>query len=159
MRYVKTVLLVEDNPGDVRLTKEAFHQVDDTVDLHVAADGKEAISFLSREGTYANAPRPDLILLDLNLPKMNGREVLSYIKTDNRLKSIPTCILTTSEADEDIEKSYRLLANCYLKKPVQYEPFVSLIAAVNACWLKNLSPLQRNRFHRPPNPTEPIFAR
>src|ERR1700733_3817197 len=108
---IKTVLLIEDSPGDVRLTQEAFRAADGAMRLLVAVDGVEAISFLRREGIHACAPRPDLILLDLNLPKMDGRQVLAEIKQDDDLKTIPTLILTTSEAEADIVKSYRLQAN------------------------------------------------
>src|ERR1700735_2511761 len=118
---VKEVLLVEDSPGDVRLTQEAFRDFDKTVRLHVARDGVDAMAFLRREGVHANAPRPDFILLDLHLPKMDGREVLASIKKDESLKIIPTIILTTSDADVDIAKSYELQANCYLVKPVQLD--------------------------------------
>jgi CheY-like chemotaxis protein len=127
------VLLVEDSPGDVRLTQEAFRDAD--VAIHVATDGVEAMAFLRREGVHAAAPRPDLILLDLNLPKMDGREVLSHIKADDALKTIPTVILTTSEAEADIVKSYELQANCYLAKPVQLDAFDTLVRSINDFWL------------------------
>jgi len=130
------VLLVEDSPGDVRLTKEAFRSANPSIHLHVAADGVEAMAFLRREGTHVQAPRPDLILLDLNLPKMDGREVLSHIKKDEDLKAIPTVILTTSDAEVDIVKSYQLHANCYLNKPVQLEAFESLVKSINEFWLR-----------------------
>jgi chemotaxis family two-component system response regulator Rcp1 len=129
------LLLVEDNPGDVRLTREAFREVDGTVQLHVASDGVEAMAFLRREGVHADAPRPDFILLDLNLPRMDGREVLSHIKADDDLHTIPTVILTTSDADADILKSYELNANAYLKKPVTLEAFESLVRSINDFWL------------------------
>jgi two-component system, chemotaxis family, response regulator Rcp1 len=129
------VLLVEDSPGDVRLTREAFRDADPSIYLHVAHDGVEAMAFLNREGMYAGAPLPDLILLDLNLPKMDGREVLALIKQDEDLKIIPTVILTTSEAEEDIVKSYKLQANCYLSKPVQLEAFEKLVKSINEFWL------------------------
>jgi two-component system, chemotaxis family, response regulator Rcp1 len=131
----RTVLLVEDSPGDVRLTQEAFHAADPTIDLHVAADGVEAMAFLRREGVHCDAPRPEFILLDLNLPKMDGREVLSHIKEDENLKTIPTVILTTSDAEADILTSYQLQANCYLSKPVQLEEFESLVKSINDFWL------------------------
>ena len=115
------VLLVEDSPGDVRLTQEAFRDANQSIHLHVACDGVEAMAFLRHEGAYLDAPRPDLILLDLNLPKMDGREVLAHIKEDDDLKTIPTVILTTSDAEADIVKSYQLQANCYLSKPVQLD--------------------------------------
>ena len=129
------VLLVEDSPGDVRLTKEAFRDANMSIHLHVATDGVEAMSFLRREGIHATAPRPDFILLDLNLPKMDGREVLAHIKGDEGLKTIPTVILTTSEAEVDIVKSYQLRANCYLGKPVQLVEFENLVKSINNFWL------------------------
>ena len=129
------VLLVEDSPGVVRLTQEAFREANIAIKLHVAEDGVEAIEFLRREGCHASAPRPDLILLDLNLPKMDGREVLALIKADDKLKSIPTVILTTSEAEADIVQSYSLQANCYLSKPVELEVFEGLVKSINDFWL------------------------
>ena len=129
------VLLVEDSPGDVRLTQEAFRDANSAVCLHVVSDGVEAMAFLRQEGAHVHVPRPDLILLDLNLPKMDGREVLAHIKVDESLKTIPTVILTTSEADADIVKSYQLQANCYLTKPVQLEAFESLVKSINDFWL------------------------
>jgi chemotaxis family two-component system response regulator Rcp1 len=129
------VLLVEDNLGDVRLTQEAFRDANRTVNLHVASDGVEAMAFLRRQGIHEHAPRPDLILLDLNLPKMDGREVLAYIKEDDSLKTIPTVILTTSDAESDVVNSYQLQANCYLSKPVQLPAFEALVASINDFWL------------------------
>jgi len=129
------VLLVEDSPGDVRLTQEAFRGANRAIHLHVASDGVEAMAFLRREGVHLDAPRPDLILLDLNLPKMDGREVLAHIKADESLKLIPTVILTTSDSEVDIVKSYQLQANCYLCKPVTFEAFVSLVKSINDFWL------------------------
>ena len=129
------VLLVEDSPGDVRLTQEALRDANRAIHLHVAVDGIEAMRFLRRQGQHARAPRPDLILLDLNLPKMDGREVLAQIKADDSLKTIPTIILTTSEAEADITKSYQLQANCFLSKPVQLEAFESLVKSINDFWL------------------------
>jgi len=129
------VLLVEDSPGDVRLTQEAFRDANQSILLHVASDGVEAMAFLRREGVHAQAPRPDLILLDLNLPKMDGREVLAHIKEDDNLKTIPTVILTTSDEESDIVKSYQLQANCYLTKPVQLDAFESLVKSINDFWL------------------------
>lgn len=127
------VLLVEDSPGDVRLTQEAFRGAN--VNIHVASDGVEAMSFLRREGVHSAASRPDLILLDLNLPRMDGREVLTLIKADDDLKTIPTVILTTSEAEADIVKSYQLQANCYLSKPVELDAFETLVKSINDFWL------------------------
>jgi chemotaxis family two-component system response regulator Rcp1 len=129
------VLLVEDSPGDVRLTQEALCDANRSIHLHVACDGVEAMEFLRREGPHAGAPRPDLILLDLNLPKMDGREVLAHIKADDSLKTIPTIILTTSAAEVDIMKSYQLQANCYLTKPVQLDAFESVVKSINDFWL------------------------
>lgn len=136
------VLLVEDSPGDVRLTQEVFrdanmaaHLPNMAIHLHVAADGVEAMEFLRREGENAEAPRPDLILLDLNLPRMDGREVLAHIKDDPGLRTIPTVILTTSDSEADIVKSYQLQANCYLSKPVQLNAFENLVRSINDFWL------------------------
>lgn len=129
------VLLVEDSPGDVRLTREAFLDANVSINLHVASDGVEAMAFLNQENPYHNVPRPDLILLDLNLPKMDGREVLAQIKADDNLKTIPTVILTTSEAEVDIVKSYQLQANSYLSKPVEFDAFQSLVKSINDFWL------------------------
>jgi chemotaxis family two-component system response regulator Rcp1 len=129
------VLLVEDSPGDVRLTQEAFHAANVAVRLHVASDGVEAIAFLKREGVHANAPRPDLTLLDLNMPRMDGREVLARMKQDDSLKTIPIVILTTSDSEGDIVKSYELHANSYLCKPVQFAAFESLVKSINDFWL------------------------
>jgi chemotaxis family two-component system response regulator Rcp1 len=138
------VLLVEDSPGDVRLTQEAFRDANKAIHLHVASDGVEAMAFLRREGVHALAPRPELILLDLNLPKMDGREVLAHIKEDPNLKTIPTVILTTSEAEADIVKSYQLQANCYLSKPVQLDAFEALVKSINDFWLTKVKlPQQR----------------
>lgn len=129
------VLLVEDSPGDVRLTQEAFRDANRSIRLHVAMDGVEAMAFLRHEGAHSAAPRPDIILLDLNLPKMDGREVLAHIKEDPTLKSIPTVILTTSVAEADIARSYELQANCYLSKPVLLEDFENLVKSINDFWL------------------------
>ena len=129
------VLLVEDNPGDVRLTQETLRDANKSVRLHLVADGVEAMAFLRREGPNALAPRPVLILLDLNLPKMDGREVLAEVKGDINLKTIPIVILTTSDAESDITRSYQLQANCYLTKPVRLEEFESLVKSVNEFWL------------------------
>src|SRR5580658_3291657 len=129
------VLLVEDSPGDVRLTEEALRDAKMSIHLHVATDGVEAMAFLKHEGAQAHAPRPDFILLDLNLPKMDGREALAHIKEDDDLKTIPTVILTTSDAEADIVTSSKLQANCYLSKPVQLEEFESLVKSINDFWL------------------------
>jgi CheY-like chemotaxis protein len=129
------VLLVEDSPGDVRLTQEAFREYSKPVRLDLAADGIEAMAFLRHEGIHADAPRPDLILLDLNLPKMDGREVLALIKGDQSLKIIPTIILTTSDDEADVVISYQLRANCYLRKPAHWDAFDNLVRSINAFWL------------------------
>ena len=129
------VLLVEDNPGDVRLTLETFRDANKSLRLHVVADGIEAMAFLRREGLHALAPGPVLILLDLNLPKMDGREVLAEIKRDIDLRTIPIVILTTSDTESDITRSYQLQANCYLTKPVRLEEFENLVRSVNDFWL------------------------
>jgi chemotaxis family two-component system response regulator Rcp1 len=131
----REVLLVEDSPGDVRLLREALQNANPTAHLHVVTDGTEAITFLSQQGVYANSPRPCLILLDLNLPKMDGRQVLAHIKQDATLKSIPTVILTTSGDEDDIQQTYKLQANCYLTKPVGFDAFEGLIKSINDFWL------------------------
>lgn len=128
------ILLVEDNVGDIRLTREALKDSKIVVNLSVASDGVEAMDFLKREGKYAGAPRPDLILLDLNLPKRNGREVLAEIKSDKSLRRIPVVILTISKAEEDILKSYDLHANCYITKPIDFEQFGKVVRAIDDFW-------------------------
>lgn len=130
------ILLVEDNPGDVRLTKEALRDARVRNNLHVAKDGVEAMAFLRREGPHAKAPRPDLVLLDLNLPKRNGREVLADIKGDAGLQHIPVVILTTSQAEQDILASYRLRANAYVTKPVDLEQFLKVVSSIEEFWLE-----------------------
>lgn len=130
------VLLVEDSPGDVRLTQEAFRAANSDIRLHVAVDGVEALAFLTQEGQHSDAPRPDLILLDLNLPKKDGREVLKHIRGDDKLKSIPTVILTTSDSVIDINQSYKLQANSYLSKPVQLDKFESVVRSINDFWFE-----------------------
>jgi two-component system, chemotaxis family, response regulator Rcp1 len=126
------ILLVEDSRGDVRLLQEVFRDANKEIHLHVASDGIEAMDFLRQQGVHANAPRPNLILLDLNLPKMDGHEVLARIKEDTGLRTIPTIILTTSDAEVDIVKSYQLQANSYLKKPGELEAFEELVKSVNS---------------------------
>ena len=139
------VLLIEDSPGDVRLTREAFREANERIVLHVATDGVEAMAFLRRQDPHRHAPRPDLILLDLNLPRMDGREVLADIKTDDELKTVPTVILTTSDAEADITKSYELHANCYLSKPVQLAAFDLLVKSINDFWITTATlPHQRD---------------
>jgi CheY-like chemotaxis protein len=129
------ILLVEDNLGDIRLTEEVLRESKVSNRLSVARDGVEALAFLRREGTFADAPQPDLILLDLNLPKKDGREVLAEIKADQWLRQIPVVILTTSKAEEDVLKSYRLHANCYITKPVDFEQFFNVVRSIEDFWL------------------------
>lgn len=129
------ILLVEDNPGDVRLTQEALRGVKIRNSLSVVGDGVEAMMFLRREGEFANAPRPDIVLLDLNLPRMDGTEVLSTLKADPDLRSIPVVVLTTSQAEDDILRSYRLNANCYVSKPVDFDQFIQVVQAIEDFWL------------------------
>ncbi len=129
------ILLVEDNPGDVELVREALSEGKMRNEMHVAADGVQALKFLRRQGEYADAPCPDLVLLDLNLPKKSGREVLQEIKSDPNLKFIPVVILTSSKAEEDILKSYRLYANCYITKPVDFEQFMKVVKSIEDFWL------------------------
>ena len=129
------ILLVEDNPGDERLTREALKEGKVYSNLHWAKDGVEAMDFLRRVGRHGAAPRPDIILLDLNLPKKDGREVLSEIKRDESLKRIPVVILTTSKAEEDVMRTYNLHANCYVTKPVDLEKFIVVVKSIDAFWL------------------------
>jgi chemotaxis family two-component system response regulator Rcp1 len=129
------VLLVEDSPGDVRLTREAFRDAKVHINLYVASDGAEAMAFLQREGKYMDVPRPDLILLDLNLPKKSGREVLEEIKEDPILMSIPVVILTTSASEQDILRSYLLHANCFITKPVDLDGFLKVVKSIDNFWL------------------------
>jgi len=128
------ILLVEDNPGDVRLTREALREGKIRNNLHVARDGVEALAFLRREGAHANAPRPDVVLLDLNLPRKSGREVLSEVKQDPALRKIPVVILTSSEAEEDILRAYDLHANCYITKPVDLDQFIKVVKSIEDFW-------------------------
>lgn len=128
------ILLVEDNPGDVRLTIEALKEGRFANIINVAVDGFEAMAFLRREGKYANAFKPDLILLDLNLPKKNGREVLAEIKNDSNLKRIPVVILTSSQAETDIVATYDLHANCYITKPVDFDQFIRVVRSIEDFW-------------------------
>lgn len=128
------ILLVEDNPGDVRLTVEALREGKVHNHLSVARDGVEALAFLRQQGEFADAPRPDVILLDLNLPKKDGREVLAEIKADERLRRIPVVVLTTSKAEEDILRSYALHANCYVTKPVDLEQFITVVRSIEDFW-------------------------
>jgi CheY-like chemotaxis protein len=129
------ILLVEDNPGDIDLTREALEDAKVLNRLHVVEDGEQALDFVFRRGQFAEAPRPDLILLDLNLPKRDGREVLEEIRTDADMTEIPIVILTSSQADEDIVRAYRLHANCYIAKPVNFVQFLKIIHAIEDFWL------------------------
>jgi len=138
------VLLVEDSPGDVRLTQEALKDAKVHINLRVARDGIDAMAFLMREGEYTKAPRPDLILLDLNLPKKDGREVLKEIKENPALKTIPVVVLTTSASEADILRSYLLHANCYITKPVNLDGFLTVVKSIDSFWLSIVK--------LPPNP-------
>jgi two-component system, chemotaxis family, response regulator Rcp1 len=129
------ILLIEDNPGDVDLTKEALLDAKVSNRLHVADDGAKAVDFLFRRGEYADAPRPDIILLDLNLPKKDGRQVLAEVKAEPNLADIPVVILTTSQAEEDILHSYQLHANCYITKPVDFKQFLKVVKSIEEFWL------------------------
>ena len=129
------ILLVEDSPGDVRLTQEVLRNARIANDLHVVGDGEEAMAFLRQEGEYAGRPRPDLVLLDLNLPRKDGREVLSEINGDDDLQSVPVIVLTTSEAEQDILRSYRLAANAYITKPIDLNEFIAVVRSIETFWL------------------------
>ena len=141
------VLLVEDNPGDVRLTREAFRAANKDIRLHVACDGVEAMAFLKKQGSHSDAPRPALVLLDLNLPRMDGREVLARIRLDDDLKAIPMIILSASDARADIDSTYQLHANCYLTKPVQLEDLNRMVRCIDDFWLRNLAALSSTAIH------------
>jgi chemotaxis family two-component system response regulator Rcp1 len=130
-----TVLVVEDSPGDTRLAQEVLHGTNNSLQVVVASDGTQALALLTRRGTYVHAPRPDLILLDLNLPKMDGHAVLAHIKEDPNLRTIPTVILTTSDSEADIAQGYQLRANCYLSKPVELSAPERLMSSINDFWL------------------------
>jgi chemotaxis family two-component system response regulator Rcp1 len=129
------ILLVEDNPGDVRLTQEAFKEGKLFNNLHVAVDGEQAVSFLRRNGAHREAPRPDLVLLDLNLPKKDGREVLAEMKHDRQLRSIPVVVLTTSKDSQDIKHAYDLNCNCYITKPIDLDRFIDVLRTIDRFWL------------------------
>ena len=129
------ILLVEDNPGDVRLTMEALREAKVCNRIHTVYDGMQALAFLNRDGSYVNVPSPDLIMLDLNLPKKDGREVLASIKANERIKHIPVVILTTSKSEEDIVKSYELQASCYVTKPVDLDQFLEVVKSIGDFWL------------------------
>jgi CheY-like chemotaxis protein len=129
------ILLIEDNPGDVRLTKEALRDSKVINNLSVVSDGVQALEFLRREGRYADAVRPDVILLDLNLPRKDGREVLEEIKADPDLKRIPVVVITSSSSEEDVLRSYNLHANCYISKPVDLEQFIAVVRSIEDFWM------------------------
>lgn len=129
------ILLVEDNPGDAELAKEALLTGKIKNNLHIVSDGEKAMDFLMKKGEYSESPRPDLIILDLNLPRKDGREVLEEIKANNKLKTIPVVILTSSKAEEDILKTYELHANCYIKKPLNFNQFVKVVESIETFWL------------------------
>lgn len=145
------VLLVEDNPGDIRLTMEALREGKMSNHLSIVSDGEEALNFLHQTGVYEQAPRPDIILLDLNLPKRDGRSVLAEIKDDPNLRAIPVVVLTTSKSEEDILRSYNLHANCYLTKPVDLDQFFGMIQSFNDFWFSVVK--------LPPKPGAPCGAR
>ena len=128
------ILIIEDNPGDVRLMREALRDLQPPAAIHVAADGEEALSFLRRTGRHTQAPRPSLIFLDFNLPKSDSRELLKQIKTDDCLRLIPLAVLTSSDADRDVREAYRLHANCYLRKPVDLDGFIKIIRDATRFW-------------------------
>ena len=148
------ILLVEDNPADARLTREALSEGRMLNRLHHVKDGIEALQFLRREGEFQDAPVPDVILLDLNLPRKDGRQVLSEMKQDPALRLIPVVVLTTSEAESDIVKSYELHANCYITKPVDFEKFINIVQSIEAFWLAIVTLPHR----RPPRASDPMIA-
>jgi CheY-like chemotaxis protein len=129
------ILLAEDNPNDIRMTRRAFEKGKFRNNLHVAEDGVEALAFLNQEGAYADKPRPDLVLLDLNMPRKDGRDVLETVKNDDQLKRIPVVVMTSSEAEEDILQSYDLHANAYLTKPVDFDGFIDIVERIEDFWL------------------------
>lgn len=129
------ILLVEDNPGDVRLAREALKESKVRNNIFVVEDGVEAMKFLRRQGKYEDKPRPDLILLDLNLPRKSGREVLAEVKSDDNLKRIPVCVLTVSRDEQDIIRAYNLHANCYITKPLDFEQFMNITKSIEEFWL------------------------
>ena len=130
------ILLVEDNPGDVRLTVEALRGARVANELHVVGNGEEAIDYLRKRGAHVDAPRPDIVLLDLNLPRLDGRDVLADIKSDPELATIPIIVLTSSTAEADIQRSYELHANCYISKPVDFTEFFAAVRSLEGFWLK-----------------------
>jgi chemotaxis family two-component system response regulator Rcp1 len=149
------ILLVEDSPVDVLITREAFAEFKILNTLHVVEDGVEALAFLRREGKYADAPRPDMILLDLNLPRKNGREVLAEIKADPKLKSIPVAILTTSHSEQDVLQAYDSYANCYIVKPVGFENFVEAMKSIRQFWFSVVTLPSEVTHEQDRNPNSP----
>lgn len=148
------ILLVEDNPGDVRLVREALRDAFDTNHLKVVPNGAEAVSYLRREEKYTDAPIPDIVLLDLNLPLMDGREVLAEIKADTLLRRIPVIVLTSSKADQDIMRSYELHANCYINKPFELDKFITVVKAIRDFWMSTVTlPTDGGREHHEPGAT------
>lgn len=145
--FAPQVLLVEDSPGDVRLTREALKDANASLTLHVASDGINGLAFLRHEEPHTEAPRPDLIVLDLNLPRMDGRDLLQIIKADDDLKAIPTIVLTASDAKADIDRCHELKTNCYLCKPQQLDAFWELVQSINTFWL-GYAKLPRQEQHR-----------
>jgi len=135
-KQIYDILLVEDNLGDILLTQEAFKRSKISVDIHSVIDGELAISYLNKEGEYSNVPKPDLVLLDLNLPKKNGKEVLAYIKNDAILKTIPVIILSTSTSSSDVKTVYELAANSYVSKPVDFNAFINVVEIIEKYWLR-----------------------
>ena len=134
-----TLLLIEDNLGDIRLTEEAFRETGDQVDIEVVMDGVAALAYLNKEGEYADKPQPDLIMLDLNLPKWGGRQVLERIKVHEELRRIPVIVLTTSNASADVKTAYDLHANCFIRKPVDFDSFFQIIQHIQDFWLKTVT--------------------
>ena len=155
VRLQKTInlLLVEDNPADIRLTEEALKEGSIPVSLSVATDGQQAVDFVYRRGKYINAPRPDLILLDLNLPRKSGREVLSEIKGDPDLKRIPILVMTTSTAEQDVARAYSLNANCYIAKPLELSEFISVVQSIEDFWLTRASLPSNPEVEKWPSPS------
>jgi len=133
------ILIVEDSPSDAFIVREALKQAQEPSDVHCVRDGVEAIEFLHRRGPFVDAPRPDIMLLDLNLPRKDGRELLAEIKSDEKLKSIPVIVLTSSAADQDVSRAYSLHANCYLTKPADFSQFKEMVRAIENFWFKNVT--------------------
>jgi len=141
------ILLIEDNPGDIRLALEAFNECKFNVNIQIATDGAEALDYMYKKGRFTNAATPDLILLDLNLPKKSGMEILVKLKGDNELKVIPIIILTTSQAEQDLMACYKLHANCFVNKPFEYKAFVKLVEGIGTFWLNTVKLPKVNYMH------------